>query len=222
MIAEYKAAGRRDELQQAVKGLKWTKRELTIPEELCYVYGSYFEDYLADVEICQRFAKKNRELIAEILMDRAGLTGGEGFHTVHNYIDTEEKILRKGAVSAKQGERLLIPVNMRDGSILAVGRGNSEWNDSAPHGAGRIMSRMEARRTLDLEAYRRAMEGIYTTSVNVHTLDEAPMVYKSLEEILETVGETVDIVDVMKPIYNFKFHGWHGNTAEEKAEDVHE
>lgn len=191
---------------------------MTIPEELCYVYGSYFEDYLADVEICQRFAQKNRELIAEILMDRAGLKGTEAFHTVHNYIDTEERILRKGAVSAKKGERLLIPVNMRDGSILAVGRGNLEWNDSAPHGAGRIMSRMEARYTLDLETYRRAMKGIYTTSVNEHTLDEAPMVYKSLEEILETVGETVDIIDVMKPIYNFKFHGWHGTSAAEKED----
>ena len=218
LIAQYKAAGRRDELQQVIKGLRWTRKKLTIPEELCYVYGSYFEDYLADVEICQRFAQKNRELIAEILMDRAGLKGTEAFHTVHNYIDTEERILRKGAVSAKKGERLLIPVNMRDGSILAVGRGNSEWNDSAPHGAGRIMSRMEARRTLDLETYRRAMEGIYTTSVNEHTLDEAPMVYKSLEEILETVGETVDIIDVMKPIYNFKFHGWYGTSAAEKED----
>ena len=118
------------------------------------------------MDICQQFAKKNRELIAEILMDRGGLKGGEAFHTVHNYIDVEERILRKGAVSAKNGELLLIPVNMRDGSILAVGRGNPEWNDSAPHGAGRIMSRMEAKRTLDLEEYRRAMEGIYTTSVN--------------------------------------------------------
>ena len=215
LIAEYKAAGRRDELQQVIRGLRWTRKELTIPEELCYVYGSYFEDYLADVDICQQFAKKNRELIAEILMDRGGLKGGEAFHTVHNYIDVEERILRKGAVSAKNGELLLIPVNMRDGSILAVGRGNPEWNDSAPHGAGRIMSRMEAKRILDLEEYRRAMEGIYTTSVNEHTLDEAPMVYKSLEEILETVGETVDIVDVMKPVYNFKFHGWHRNAAEE-------
>ena len=144
LIAEYKAAGRRDELQQVIRGLRWTRKELTIPEELCYVYGSYFEDYLADVDICQQFAKKNRELIAEILMDRGGLKGGEAFHTVHNYIDVEERILRKGAVSAKNGELLLIPVNMRDGSILAVGRGNPEWNDSAPHGAGRIMSRMEA------------------------------------------------------------------------------
>lgn len=216
LIAEYKAAGRRDELQNVIKELRWTRKRPTVPEELCYVYGSYFEDYLADVEICQQFAKKNRELIAEILMDRAGLKGGDAFHTVHNHIDVEERILRKGAVSAKRGEPLLIPVNMRDGSILAAGRGNPEWNDSAPHGAGRILSRTEAKRTLSMDEYRRSMEGIYTTSVNEHTLDEAPMAYRSLKEILETVRETVDILDVMKPIYNFKFHGWHGAPAAEK------
>lgn len=216
LIAEYKAAGRRDELQQAIKGLKWTRKELTVPEDLCYVYGSYFEDYLADVDICQQFARKNRELIAEILMDRAGLKGESAFHTVHNYIDVEEKILRKGAISAKKGELVLIPVNMRDGSILAVGRGNPEWNNSAPHGAGRVMSRTQAKQTLDLESYRRAMAGIYTTSVNEYTLDEAPMVYKSLDEILGIIGESVDIIDVMKPVYNFKYHGWHGKNREEE------
>ncbi len=219
LIAAYKAAGRRDELQEAVKALRWTRKEPEIPEDLCCVYGSWFEDYLADAELCQQFARRNRELIAEILMERTGLRGGDAFHTVHNYIDVEEKILRKGAVSAKKGERLLIPVNMRDGSILAVGRGNPEWNNSAPHGAGRIMSRLEAKRSLDLEAYRKAMEGIYTTSVNEHTLDEAPMVYKSLEEILDVVGEAVEIVEVMKPIYNFKFHGWHGDRKKEKEGD---
>lgn len=219
LIAAYKAAGRRDELQEAVKALRWTRKEPEIPEDLCCVYGSWFEDYLADAELCQQFARRNRELIAEILMERTGLRGGDAFHTVHNYIDMEEKILRKGAVSAKKGERLLIPVNMRDGSILAVGRGNPEWNNSAPHGAGRIMSRLEAKRSLDLEAYRKAMEGIYTTSVNEHTLDEAPMVYKSLGEILDVVGEAVEIVEVMKPIYNFKFHGWHGDGKKEKEGD---
>ena len=219
LIAAYKAAGRRDELQEAVKALRWTRKEPEIPEDLCCVYGSWFEDYLADAELCQQFARRNRELIAEILMERTGLRGGDAFHTVHNYIDVEEKILRKGAVSAKKGERLLIPVNMRDGSILAVGRGNPEWNNSAPHGAGRIMSRLEAKRSLDLEAYRKAMEGIYTTSVNEHTLDEAPMVYKSLGEILDVVGEAVEIVEVMKPIYNFKFHGWHGDGKKEKEGD---
>ena len=168
------------------------------------------------MEICQEFAKRNRELIAEILLDQAGLKGGDAFHTVHNYIDIKERILRKGAVSARKGERILIPINMRDGSILAVGKGNTDWNNSAPHGAGRVMSRFAAKRTLSMEEYRRSMDGIYTTSVNEHTLDEAPMVYKSLKEIQGIVRETVDIIDVMKPVYNFKYHGWQG---EEEAFD---
>lgn len=218
LIAEYKAAGRRDELEEAIKALRWTRKELTIPEELCYLYGSYFEDYLHDVEICQEFARRNRELIAEILLDQAGLKGGDAFHTVHNYIDVEERILRKGAVSARKGERLLIPINMRDGSILAVGKGNPDWNYSAPHGAGRVMSRLEAKRTLTLDEYCRSMEGIYTTSVNEHTLDEAPMAYKSLREIEEAVREAVEVVDVMKPVYNFKYHGWQGEEKDEAPE----
>lgn len=217
LIAEYKAAGRRAELKDAVKAIKWTRKELMIPEELCYLYGSYFEEYLHDVEICQEFAKRNRELIAEILLERAGLKGEDGFHTVHNYIDIEERILRKGAVSARKGEKLLIPINMRDGSILAVGRGNPDWNYSAPHGAGRVMSRMEAKNTLRMEEYRRSMAGIYTTSVNEYTLDEAPMVYKSLKEIEGVVREAVDVIDVMKPVYNFKYHGWQGEETAEEA-----
>lgn len=170
-----------------------------------------------DAAICQEFACRNRELIADILLDRIGLKGGDAFHTIHNYIDTEDRILRKGAVSAKRGQRLLIPINMRDGSILAEGRGDPEWNYSAPHGAGRVMSRTTARKTLDMDAYRQAMSGIYTTSVNEYTLDESPMAYRPLEEILDIVKETVDIIDVMKPVYNFKFHGWHKD--EEKAND---
>jgi len=204
LIAEYKAAGRRSEIETALKALHWNNRELVIPEDLCYLYGSYFEDYLQDVEICQQFARRNRELIAEILMDRAGLTGLDGFHTIHNYIDVEERILRKGAISAKKGEVVLIPINMRDGSILACGKGNSDWNDSAPHGAGRVMSRSKAKATLDLEAYRQSMEGVYTTSVNAGTLDEAPMAYKSLTDIAGVIGDTVEIIDILKPIYNFK------------------
>jgi RNA-splicing ligase RtcB len=128
----------------------------------------------------------------------------EGFHTIHNYIDTEEKILRKGAIAAHDGEKVLIPINMRDGSVLAVGKGNPEWNYSAPHGAGRIMSRTKAKETLDMETYKRAMEGIYTTSVNEKTLDEAPMAYKSLEDIIDVIKESVDVIDIMKPVYNFK------------------
>ena len=203
IIKEYKAAGRRKEIQTALKALSWEQREATIPEDLCFLYGTYFEDYLADVEICQRFAKRNREKIGKILLDRTGMTGAEAFHTIHNYIDTEEMILRKGAIAAHQGEKVLIPINMRDGSVLAVGKGNPDWNYSAPHGAGRIMSRKKAKENLNLEAYRRAMEGIYTTSVNQATLDEAPMAYKSLEDIIDVIQESVDVIDVMKPIYNF-------------------
>lgn len=204
IIKEYKAAGRRKEIQTALKALSWEQREATIPEDLCFLCGTYFEDYLADVEICQRFAKRNREKIGEILLDRTGMTGAEAFHTIHNYIDTKEMILRKGAIAAHQGEKVLIPINMRDGSVLAVGKGNPDWNYSAPHGAGRIMSRKKAKENLNLEAYRRAMEGIYTTSVNQATLDEAPMAYKSLEDIIDVIQESVDVIDVMKPIYNFK------------------
>ena len=204
IIKEYKAAGRRKEIQTALKALSWEQREATIPEDLCFLYGNYFEDYLADVEICQRFAKRNREKIGEILLARTGMAGTDAFHTIHNYIDTEEMILRKGAIAAHKGEKVLIPINMRDGSVLAVGKGNPDWNYSAPHGAGRIMSRKKAKENLNLEAYRRAMEGIYTTSVNQATLDEAPMAYKSLEDIIDVIQESVDVIDVMKPIYNFK------------------
>ena len=204
LIAEYKAAGRRNEIQAALKELHWKAREATIPEDLCYVYGKYLEDYLHDVEICQKFARRSRELMAEIILGRLSLTALDAFHTIHNYIDTGEMILRKGAIAAHDGERVLIPINMRDGSVLAVGRGNPEWNYSAPHGAGRILSRTEAKETLDLEEYRREMAGVYTTSVNEKTLDEAPMAYKSLSDIIDVISESVDIIEVLKPIYNFK------------------
>ncbi len=207
LIAEYRAAGRRKEIQAALKALKWEDKPLTIPEDLCYVYGSYLDGYLHDVALCQRFARRNRELIARILMERAHLTGGSAFHTVHNYIDTDEMILRKGAIAAHKGEKVLIPINMRDGSVLAMGRGNPEWNCSAPHGAGRLMSRGAAKAALSLEEYRAAMEGIYTTSVDASTLDEAPMAYKSLEDILEVIRDSVDVLDIMKPVYNFKASG---------------
>lgn len=206
LIAEYKAAGRRQEIQDALKELmrEWKDREMTMPEDLCFLYGDYLKNYLADVVICQEFARRNREKIAEILMERAGLTGADGFHTVHNYIDTDEMILRKGAIAAHAGEKVLIPINMRDGSVLAVGRGNPDWNYSAPHGAGRLMSRRSAKANLDMEAYRKAMEGIYTTSVNESTLDEAPMAYKALEDIIDVIRDSVDIIDILKPVYNFK------------------
>ena len=204
IIRAYKEQGRKKEIQAALKQINWERKESLIPEDLCFLYGSYLEDYLHDVEVCQRFARRNREKMAEILLERAGIAAGEAFHTIHNYIDTEEMILRKGAIAAHAGEKVLIPINMRDGSVLAVGKGNAEWNYSAPHGAGRIMSRKAAKDKLSLEEYRETMKGIYTTSVNEATLDEAPMAYKSLDDIIDVIRDSVDIIDVMKPVYNFK------------------
>ena len=204
IIRTYKEQGRRKEIQAALDAIAWKKRETTMPEDLCYLYGSCFEDYLHDVEICERFARRNREKIAEVLLGRTGMTGSGAFHTIHNYIDTDEMILRKGAIAAHKGEKVLIPINMRDGSILATGRGNDEWNFSAPHGAGRLMSRTKAKNTLSMEEYREVMEGIYTTSVNEATLDEAPMAYKSLDDIIGVIRESVDVTEVLKPVYNFK------------------
>ncbi len=165
--------------------------ETTMPEDLCYLYGAYLEDYLHDVEICQQFATRSREKMAEIILARLGLEAQDAFHTIHNYIDIHERILRKGAIAAHKGERVLIPINMRDGSVLAVGKGNPDWNCSAPHGAS-------------MEEYRREMAGVYTTSVNEATLDEAPMAYKSLADIIDVIAESVDIIEVLRPIYNFK------------------
>ncbi|WP_407397285.1 RtcB family protein [Anaerovibrio sp.] len=142
--------------------------------------------------------------IAKVLLDRTGIKGIDGFHTIHNYIDINEMILRKGAIAAHKGEQVLIPLNMCDGSVLAVGKGNPDWNYSAPHGAGRIMSRMQAKAQLSLDEYKQSMVGIYTTSISQSTLDEAPMAYKSLNDIVDVIGDTVEIIDVMKPVYNFK------------------
>ena len=206
IIRTYKEQGRRSEIQKALKQLKWDQENLepTIPADLCWLYGKYLDDYLHDVEICQAFARRSREKMAEILMERSGLTGEESFHTIHNYIDTEEMILRKGAIAAHAGEKVLIPINMRDGSVLAIGKGNPEWNYSAPHGAGRIMSRTAAKNTLSMDEYRETMKGVYTTSVNDNTLDEAPMAYKSLDDIIDVIRDSVDVVDILRPVYNFK------------------
>ena len=206
IIRTYKEQGRKNEIQEALKQLHWQVYEspTSMPEDLCYLEGKYLEDYLHDVEICQAFARHSREKMAEIILERTGMTGNEAFHTIHNYIDTDEMILRKGAIAAHKGEKVLIPINMRDGSVLAIGKGNPEWNFSAPHGAGRLMSRTKAKNELSLEEYKQTMAGVYTTSVNENTLDEAPMAYKSLEDIIDVIRESVDVIDVMKPIYNFK------------------
>ena len=207
LIRSYKEQGRRTEIQAALKELydkKYIEHPCTMPEDLCYLSGQYLEDYLHDVEICQKFAKRNREKMAEVILEKTGLVGGDAFHTIHNYIDTDEMILRKGSIAAHKGEKVLIPINMRDGSVLAIGKGNPEWNYSAPHGAGRLMSRTAAKNNLSMDEYKEAMKGIYTTSVNEATIDEAPMAYKSLEDIIDVISESVDVIEVMKPIYNFK------------------
>lgn len=206
IIRTYKEQGRKREIQDALKQLHWQvyESQTSMPEDLCYLEGKYLEDYLHDVEICQAFARRSREKMAEIILERTGMTGSDAFHTIHNYIDTDEMILRKGAIAAHKEEKVLIPINMKDGSILAIGKGNPEWNFSAPHGAGRIMSRTKAKNELNLDEYKKAMEGVYTTSVNENTLDEAPMAYKSLDDIIDVIRESVDVIDVMKPIYNFK------------------
>lgn len=205
LIRTYKEQGRKSEIKAALKSLNWiAEKPSENPRDLCYLTGEYLDNYLRDVEVCQAFARRNRELMAENLLERIGIEAGEAFHTIHNYIDTKEMILRKGAISAREGEKVLIPINMRDGSVLAVGRGNPEWNYSAPHGAGRIMSRHQAKATLSLEEYQNAMKDVFTTSVSAETLDEAPMAYKSLEDIIDVIRDSVDVIDIMKPIYNFK------------------
>ena len=206
LIRAYKEQGRRTEIQTALSALEkeWAAKERTIPDDLCYLYGEHFDDYLHDVEICQQFARRNREIMADIILEKTGMSAISSFHTIHNYIDTIDMILRKGSIAAHDGELVLIPINMRDGSVLARGKGNPDWNFSAPHGAGRLMSRAKARETLDLDAYKKTMESVYTTSVHESTIDEAPMAYKSLKDIIDAVNESVNVIEVLKPIYNFK------------------
>ena len=206
IIRTYKEAGRRSEIQATLEALakEWEEKDPTMPYELCYLYGTFMEDYLHDISICQQFAKRNREKMAEILLQKTGLTGYDAFQTIHNYIDIDEMILRKGSVSAKAGEKLLIPINMRDGSLICTGKGNGDWNNSAPHGAGRLLSRTAALEKLTMEEYEKQMEGIYTTCVNTSTLDESPMAYKNIDEIIENIEPTAEIISHIKPIYNFK------------------
>ncbi len=209
LIAEYKAAGRRKEIQGALaEYIRSRRKDPGMPEDLCYLEGSLFEDYIHDMRVMQAYAAKNRRTMAEIILHGClHLQDFEAHETVHNYIDLESMVLRKGAVSAKAGETLLIPMNMRDGSLLCRGKGNAEWNCSAPHGAGRIYSRAKARETLSMEAFQSSMDGIYTTSVCRDTLDESPMAYKPMEAILAHIRDTVEVVDVLKPVYNFKAAG---------------
>ena len=206
LIADYKAQGRKKEIQAAIAELKreWKAKDLNIPKDLCYLTGKYRDDYLHDMTICQEFARINRNNIALIIAENMQWTILDIFETIHNYIEFETNMVRKGAISAKAGEKLLIPINMRDGCIIGVGKGNEDWNYSAPHGAGRIMSRMKAREVVSLDSFREAMDGIFTTSVSAETVDEAPMVYKPIDEIVENIKDTVDILEIIKPVYNFK------------------
>lgn len=206
LIKEYKEQGRRKEIQEAIKELhrKYNPNPLNIPKELCYLTGEYRQMYLDDMAICQEFASLNRMTIAESILDEMKWNTIGGFETIHNYIDLESNIVRKGAISAKDKEKVLIPINMRDGCIIGYGKSNEDWNCSAPHGAGRIMSRSKAKEIVSLEEFEKSMDGIYTTSVNESTIDESPMVYKTMNEIVENIKDTVYIYKIIKPVYNFK------------------
>ena len=203
LIKEYRVAGRDKEIQTAIAVISKQIRT-EIPKALAYASGQLMEDYIHDMKIVQRFALLNRKAMMDEILRGMKIKVEEEFTTIHNYIDTEAMILRKGAVSAKLGEKLLIPINMRDGSLICIGKGNEDWNFSAPHGAGRLMSRKKAKNTYTLSEYKKEMNGIYTTSVNSQTLDECPMAYKDMEDIVSNIGDTADIVSIIKPIYNFK------------------
>lgn len=203
-IAKLKAEGKDREIENTIKILKM--QSLPIPKDLCYVEGQDFENYIHDMKLAQEHAKINRETIVDIIVNKMGWKIVDAMDTIHNYIDTDNMILRKGAISAKNGERVLIPMNMRDGSLICIGKGNDDWNYSAPHGAGRIMSRGQAKERISLDIFKESMNGIYSTSVVESTIDEAPMAYKPMEEIKENIKDTVDVIDTIKPIYNFKAH----------------
>lgn len=203
LITSYKEQGREKEIQTAISELK-SQIKTTIPKILAYVSDSLLEDYIYDMRLIQQFAVLNRKAMMNEIIKGMKLKIEEEFTTIHNYIDLESMILRKGAVSAKEGEKLLIPINMRDGSLICIGKGNSDWNYSAPHGAGRLMSRKEAKNSFTVSEFKKQMKGIYTTSVNAETLDECPMAYKNMEDIVNNIEPTAEIINIIKPIYNFK------------------
>lgn len=200
LITRLKTEGRIQDIESEVKKLK----KPIADKELAHLSGDYFRSYLNDMEIVQRFAMLNRKTMAAIIIKEMGFQEESRFETIHNYIDFKRMILRKGAVSAEFGEKLLIPINMRDGSLICIGKGNEDWNYSAPHGAGRLMSRSKAKEMLSMDEFVNSMNGIFTTSVSTSTIDEAPQAYKSMEEIRTAITDTVEIIDTIKPIYNFK------------------
>lgn len=229
LIKSYKEQGRKSEIQEAIKELEkeYKNNKPILPKDLCYLEGKYRDMYLHDMKICQEYASINRIYITVAILNEIfgqcsytlvnikeqDLEKAKKvnismsipyFETIHNYISFEDNIVRKGSISAKKGERVLIPINMRDGSIIAIGKENEDWNCSAPHGAGRIMSRIKAREKVNLEEFKETMKGVYSTSINESTVDEAPFVYKPMQEIIDNIGDTVDIQKMIKPIYNFK------------------
>ena len=203
-IDELKAAGRQSEIEAEIAKIQSTIE--SVPKELAYCEGELFDKYIHDMKITQEYAYWNREAILDTIVDEMHLHVVEQWQTIHNYIDTENMILRKGSVSAQAGEKLIIPMNMRDGSLICIGKGNPDWNFSAPHGAGRLMSRSEAKQSISMSEFNKTMSdaGIYSTSVNKSTIDESPMAYKPMQEIIDNIGDTVEIVNIIKPIYNFK------------------
>lgn len=203
LIEQLKAQGKEREIQKNIAALKNTKRT-NIPRQLAYVSGELFKQYIHDMKIIQRYAELNRQAMMDEIIKGMKLHVAEQFTTIHNYIDTEAMILRKGAVSAKKNEKLLIPINMRDGSLICTGKGNDDWNQSAPHGAGRLMSRSAAKESFTVSEFKKQMDGIYTTSVSRSTLDECPMAYKGMEDIVNNIADTAEIIQIIKPIYNFK------------------
>ena len=203
LIEQLKAQGRKREIQKSIAALKNTKRT-NIPKQLAYVSGDLFKQYIHDMKIIQRYAELNRQAMMDEIVKGMKLHITEQFTTIHNYIDTEAMILRKGAVSARKNEKLLIPINMRDGSLICIGKGNDDWNQSAPHGAGRLMSRSAAKESFTVSEFKKQMDGIFTTSVSRSTLDECPMAYKGMGDIVNNIGDTAEITQIIKPIYNFK------------------
>lgn len=200
-----KEQGREKEIQQSLIDISNKYDGKTkLPKDLCYIENEERDKYLHDMELCQQFAVLNRSYIAYKICKELNILCENYFQCIHNYINFEDNIVRKGAISAREGERVIIPMNMRDGCIIGIGKGNEDWNYSAPHGAGRVMSRNIARKTLNIDDYKKSMDGIYTTSVNEDTIDESPMVYKPVEEILEHIKDTLEIEKIIKPIYNFK------------------
>lgn len=206
LVSEYRKSGKQKEIQKEIENLRRTfkQKHLGAPKELCYLTGESRKDYLADMEICQLYAAENRRVIASVILEAMNWKMIGSFETIHNYIELKTNLVRKGAISAKKGEKVLIPINMRDGCIIGIGKGNDDWNCSAPHGAGRIMSRSRAKEAISIDDFEETMKGIFTTSVSKSTIDESPMAYKPMSEILENIKDTVDVFKIIKPIYNFK------------------